>query len=143
VVTFATVSYTHLDVYKRQVLERGVPGQTYNIGGRQEMSNLDLVQQICIVLDELKPTEKPYASLITFVKDRPGHDRRYAMNTSKIERELGWQPRETFAGGLRKTIPVSYTHLWHSQGSQSAHPAYRRHSHRRRNYGRLLLVVAR
>jgi dTDP-glucose 4,6-dehydratase len=88
----------------RTVLKRGVPGQTYNIGGRQEMSNLDLVRQICIVLDELKPAEKPYASLITFVKDRPGHDRRYAINTSKIERELGWQPRETFAGGLRKTI---------------------------------------
>ena len=86
------------------VLERGVPGQTYNIGGRQEMSNLEVVRQICAALDDLKPAAKPYASLITFVKDRPGHDRRYAMDIAKIERELGWQPRETFAGGLRKTI---------------------------------------
>jgi dTDP-glucose 4,6-dehydratase len=86
------------------VLEKGVPGQTYNIGGRQEMSNLEVVNQICATLDELKPAEKPYASLIAFVKDRPGHDRRYAMDITKIERELGWQPRETFASGLRKTI---------------------------------------
>jgi len=88
----------------RAVLERGVSGQTYNIGGRQEMSNLEEVRQICATLDELKPAGKPYASLIIFVKDRPGHDRRYAMDIAKIERELGWQPRETFAGGLRKTI---------------------------------------
>ena len=86
------------------VLDRGVPGQTYNIGGRQEMSNLEVVNQICATLGDLEPAEKPYASLITFVKDRPGHDRRYAMDIAKIERELGWQPRETFAGGLRKTI---------------------------------------
>ena len=88
----------------RVVLERGVPGQTYNIGGRQEMSNLEVVRHICATLDDLKPAGKPYASLITFVKYRPGHDRRYAMDIAKIERELGWQPRETFAGGLRKTI---------------------------------------
>jgi dTDP-glucose 4,6-dehydratase len=88
----------------RAVLERGVSGQTYNIGGRQEMSNLEVVNQICATLDDLKPAGKSYASLITFVKDRPGHDRRYAMDIAKIERELGWQPRETFAGGLRKTI---------------------------------------
>jgi dTDP-glucose 4,6-dehydratase len=88
----------------RAVLERGVAGQTYNIGGRQEMSNLEVVRHICATLDDLKPAGKPYASLITFVKDRPGHDRRYAMDIAKIERELGWQPRETFAGGLRKTI---------------------------------------
>ena len=86
------------------VLEHGLPGQTYNIGGRQEMSNLEVVNQICATLDDLKPAAKPYASLVTFVKDRPGHDRRYAMDISKIERELGWQPRETFASGLRKTI---------------------------------------
>jgi dTDP-glucose 4,6-dehydratase len=86
------------------VLERGVVGQTYNIGGRQEMSNLEVVNRICATLDDLRPAEKSYASLITFVKDRPGHDRRYAMDITKIERELGWQPRETFASGLRKTI---------------------------------------
>ncbi len=88
----------------RAVLDRGVPGQTYNIGGRQELSNLEVVRQICATLDDLKPAGKPYASLIAYVKDRPGHDRRYAMDITKIERELGWQPRETFAGGLRKTI---------------------------------------
>ena len=88
----------------RAVLERGVPGQTYNIGGRQEMSNLEVVNQICAAMDALRPAGKPYASLIAFVKDRPGHDRRYAMDITKIERELGWQPRETFASGLRKTI---------------------------------------
>jgi dTDP-glucose 4,6-dehydratase len=88
----------------RTVLARGVPGETYNIGGRQEMSNLDLVKQLCELLDELKPGGAPHARLITFVKDRPGHDRRYAIDMGKIERELGWRPRETFAGGLRKTI---------------------------------------
>ena len=88
----------------RTVLARGIPGETYNIGGRQEMSNLDLVKQLCELLDELKPEGAPHARLITFVKDRPGHDRRYAIDLTKIERELGWRPRETFAGGLRKTI---------------------------------------
>jgi dTDP-glucose 4,6-dehydratase len=88
----------------RTVLDRGIPGQTYNIGGRQEMSNLDVVRQICAILDELKPAKAPYANLVTFVKDRPGHDRRYAMDIAKIERDLGWRPRETFASGLRKTI---------------------------------------
>jgi dTDP-glucose 4,6-dehydratase len=88
----------------RTVLAAGVPGQTYNIGGRQEMSNLELVRQLCAILDELKPARKPYAGLIAFVKDRPGHDRRYAIDSAKIERELGWQPRQTFAAGLRKTI---------------------------------------
>jgi dTDP-glucose 4,6-dehydratase len=86
------------------VLDRGILGQTYNIGGRQEMSNLEVVRQICTVLDELKPAPRPYESLVTFVKDRPGHDRRYAMDIAKIERELGWRPRETFASGLRKSI---------------------------------------
>jgi dTDP-glucose 4,6-dehydratase len=86
------------------VLNGGVPGQTYNIGGRQEMSNLEVVQQICAILDDLRPIQKPYGSLITFVKDRPGHDRRYAMDIAKIESELGWRPQETFVSGLRKTI---------------------------------------
>jgi dTDP-glucose 4,6-dehydratase len=88
----------------RTVLKRGVPGETYNIGGIQEMSNLEVVHQVCALLDDLKPDGAPHARLITFVKDRPGHDRRYAIDTAKIERELSWQPKETFAGGLRKTI---------------------------------------
>jgi dTDP-glucose 4,6-dehydratase len=86
------------------VIDKGIPGETYNIGGRQEMTNLDLIQHLCTILDELRPSDNSYASLISFVKDRPGHDRRYAIDCSKIERELGWKPKETFAGGLRKTI---------------------------------------
>jgi dTDP-glucose 4,6-dehydratase len=88
----------------RTVLDKGILGQTYNIGGRQEMSNLEVVRQVCVILDELVPASNPYGELVTFVKDRPGHDRRYAMDIAKIERELGWQPQETFASGLRKTI---------------------------------------
>jgi len=88
----------------RIVLDKGIPGQTYNLGGCQEMSNLDVVRQICEILNELMPAAQPYAELVKFVKDRPGHDRRYAMDISKIERELGWHPEETFASGLRKTI---------------------------------------
>ncbi|MGA9670128.1 MAG: dTDP-glucose 4,6-dehydratase [Terracidiphilus sp.] len=88
----------------RTVLSKGVPGETYNIGGIQEMSNLEVVSQVCALLDDLKPGGAPHARLVMFVKDRPGHDRRYAIDTTKIERDLGWQPKETFAGGLRKTI---------------------------------------
>ena len=86
------------------VLDRGIPGQTYNIGGRQEMSNLEVVRQICAILDDLKPAQIPYKSLITFVKDRPGHDRRYAIDAGKIEKELGWKPAHTFESGIRETI---------------------------------------
>jgi len=88
----------------RTVLTSGVPGETYNIGGRQEMSNLDLVRQLCAILDELRPARTSYTDLISFVKDRPGHDRRYAIDCSKIERELGWRPRQTFVTGLLKTV---------------------------------------
>lgn len=88
----------------RMVLAKGTAGETYNIGGRQEMTNLDVVRTICQVLDELVPAAEPYQRLITYVKDRPGHDRRYAMNIDKIERELGWRPQESFASGIRKTV---------------------------------------
>lgn len=88
----------------RTVLEKGSVGQTYNIGGRQEMANLDVVRTICAILDKLVPAPKPYIDLVTYVKDRPGHDRRYAMNIDKIERELGWQPQESFESGIHKTI---------------------------------------
>ena len=90
----------------RSVLARGTAGQTYNIGGGSEKRNLEIVETICAILDELRPRDPvvPHRNLITFVKDRPGHDRRYAMNTSKIERELGWTPRESFESGIRKTI---------------------------------------
>jgi dTDP-glucose 4,6-dehydratase len=106
-----------------RVLEAGRPGETYNIGGWNEKTNLDVVHALCDILDELKPvsgkrevgsgkSDPPtshsplptYRSLITFVKDRPGHDRRYAIDATKIERELGWKPAETFESGIRKTV---------------------------------------
>jgi dTDP-glucose 4,6-dehydratase len=90
----------------RTVLEKGQVGETYNIGGWNEKANIEVVNQICHILDELKPREdgKSYLEQITFVKDRPGHDRRYAIDASKIERELGWKPVETFETGIRKTV---------------------------------------
>lgn len=89
-----------------EVLAKGKLGETYNIGGWNEKANIDVVKTICNILDELKPRGdgKSYAEQITFVKDRPGHDRRYAIDASKIERELGWRPAETFDSGIRKTV---------------------------------------
>ncbi|ANI98860.1 dTDP-glucose 4,6-dehydratase [Polynucleobacter wuianus] len=90
----------------REVLAKGRLGETYNIGGWNEKANLEVVNAICAILDELKPRAdgKSYADQITFVKDRPGHDRRYAIDASKIEEELGWRPAETFDTGIRKTV---------------------------------------
>jgi dTDP-glucose 4,6-dehydratase len=90
----------------RAVLAQGHIGETYNIGGRSEKNNLEIVGAICELLDQLRPRDPvvPHSKLITFVKDRPGHDRRYAMDTSKIEREMGWRAQETFTSGLEKTI---------------------------------------
>jgi len=89
----------------REVLARGRVGETYNVGGWNEQPNIDIVNIICGLLDELRPDPAgPYARLITFVKDRPGHDRRYAIDARKIERELGWRPAETFATGIRRTV---------------------------------------
>ena len=88
----------------RLVLEQGEIGETYNIGGWNEKTNLDVVHAVCEILDELRPAEAPHSRLISFVADRPGHDRRYAIDASKIERELGWKPSETFESGLRKTV---------------------------------------
>jgi dTDP-glucose 4,6-dehydratase len=90
----------------RTVLSDGRVGDTYNIGGCNEKQNLEIVNTVCELLDELRPNDPvvPHRSLITFVKDRPGHDRRYAMDTRKIERELHWRPQETFETGIRKTV---------------------------------------
>jgi dTDP-glucose 4,6-dehydratase len=89
----------------RQVLARGRTGETYNIGGKNEIRNIDVVTTVCRKLDALRPrAQGRYEDLVTFVKDRPGHDRRYAIDPSKIEREIGWQPAETFASGIEKTV---------------------------------------
>jgi dTDP-glucose 4,6-dehydratase len=88
------------------VLEKGVIGETYNIGGWNEKANLEVVHKLCDLLDDLKPREdaKSYREQISFVKDRPGHDQRYAIDATKISNELGWKPEETFESGIRKTV---------------------------------------
>ena len=90
----------------RRVLEQGKLGEVYNVGGWNEKANLDIVHTVCTLLDELRPRAdgKPYSEQITFVTDRPGHDRRYAIDARKIERELNWKPVETFETGIRKTV---------------------------------------
>ena len=90
----------------RRVLDAGTPGETYNVGGWNEKTNLDVVHTICALLDELHPRAdgKAYAAQISHVQDRPGHDRRYAIDARKLERELGWKPAETFDSGVRKTV---------------------------------------
>jgi dTDP-glucose 4,6-dehydratase len=89
-----------------RVLEAGRPGEVYNVGGHNERTNLEVVRTICALLDALVPDSPhaPHESLITFVEDRPGHDRRYAIDAGKIERELGWTPEETFESGMEKTV---------------------------------------
>jgi len=98
------------------VATEGETGETYNIGGHNEHTNIEVVQTICELLEELAPN-KPhgiirYADLITYVKDRPGHDLRYAIDASKIQQSLGWTPQETFSSGLRKTV------LWYLNNSE-------------------------
>lgn len=90
----------------RRVLQAGRPGEVYNVGGWNEKPNIDIVNTVCALLDELRPKEGggSYSAQISYVKDRPGHDRRYAIDASKIERELGWKPAETFETGIRKTV---------------------------------------
>jgi dTDP-glucose 4,6-dehydratase len=101
----------------RTVLAKGKLGETYNVGGWNEKANLDVVNTICVLLDELRPRADgvSYASQITFVQDRPGHDRRYAIDARKLERELGWKPAETFESGIRKTI------IWYLDNPEWTH----------------------
>src|SRR5690606_38742283 len=96
------------------VAAKGKLGESYNIGGRAERTNLNVVETICAILDKKRPRAngKSYSELITFVTDRPGHDRRYAIDASKIERELGWKPQETFETGLEKTIQWYLDNAW-------------------------------
>jgi dTDP-glucose 4,6-dehydratase len=92
----------------------GVPGDSYNIGGRAERTNLQVVETICDILDRKRPRAggRQYRELITFVRDRPGHDRRYAIDPSKIERELGWSALETFQTGMTKTVEWYLANDW-------------------------------
>jgi dTDP-glucose 4,6-dehydratase len=94
------------------VLRRGKVGETYNVGGNNEVKNIDLVQMLCALMNEMAPNlpMKPAESLITFVKDRPGHDRRYAINSTKLQTELGWTPSVTVQEGLRLTVEWFLSH---------------------------------
>lgn len=89
-----------------KILKNGILGETYNVGGNCEMANIDVVNMICDILDKMAPTseKQPHRKLITFIKDRPGHDRRYAIDSTKITQKLGWKPEENFASGIEKTI---------------------------------------
>ena len=100
-----------------QVVTQGKVGETYNIGGHNEKQNIEVVKTICKILDELKPqtNTQPYESFITFVKDRPGHDLRYAIDATKIESELSWRPQETFETGIRKTV------IWYLENLEWCH----------------------
>lgn len=94
------------------IASTGLPGETYNVGGRNERKNIDVVRAICTILDELVPVETPREELIRFVSDRPGHDARYAIDATRLETELGWQAREDFASGIRKTVRWYLDNEW-------------------------------
>ena len=94
------------------IINKGVPGETYNVGGRNERRNIDVVRRICTVLDKLMPVEAPREDLIEFVTDRPGHDARYAIDATKLETELGWRAQENFESGIEKTVRWYLDNQW-------------------------------
>jgi len=94
------------------IVQKGLVGEKYNVGGRNEQKNIDVVNCICSILDELRPQSKPYADLIKYVTDRPGHDARYAIDATKLETELGWKAQENFATGIRKTVQWYLDNEW-------------------------------
>jgi dTDP-glucose 4,6-dehydratase len=94
------------------IVERGEPGETYNVGGRNERQNIEVVRRICAILDQLVPAERPRESLISYVTDRPGHDARYAIDASKLENELGWRAQEDFDTGIEKTVRWYLDNEW-------------------------------
>jgi dTDP-glucose 4,6-dehydratase len=107
--------WLHVEDHARALLlaaEAGVPGETYNVGGGNERTNLQVVQIICDILDDLRPAAAPRRNLIAFVPDRPGHDKRYAIDSTKLRAKLGWRPRETFETGLRKTVQWYLDNRW-------------------------------
>jgi dTDP-glucose 4,6-dehydratase len=110
----------------RAVLAKGRPGETYNIGGWNEKPNIEIVRTLCALLDEMRPSPVgSYTRLVTYVKDRPGHDRRYAVDARKIERDLGWRPAETFDSGIRKTVRWYLEHAdWVSEVQSGAYRAW-------------------
>ncbi|MBD3801884.1 MAG: GDP-mannose 4,6-dehydratase, partial [Thioclava sp.] len=103
------------------VLEKGALGRSYNIGGENERSNLELVRTICAILDRLRPAKQPYAEQITFVTDRPGHDARYAIDPTRIREELGWRPSVTVEEGLERTV------RWYLENEDWWRPLLERH----------------
>jgi dTDP-glucose 4,6-dehydratase len=122
----------------RCVLEHGQPGETYNIGGWNEMTNLEVVQTLCDILDAAVPKVGSYREQITFVADRPGHDRRYAIDASKIERELGWKPSETFVSGIRKTVQWYLDHEdWVREVQSGAYLQWMDQNYARRDLNRV------
>jgi dTDP-glucose 4,6-dehydratase len=115
-----------------KVCTEGVPGETYNIGGHNEKQNIEVVKTICSILDEVRPRVdgKSYAEQITFVADRPGHDLRYAIDASKIQRELGWKPQETFETGMKKTV------MWYLDNKWWWEPLYAKYQRKRLGLGK-------